>query len=73
MKFVAGGDRHGAVCLFTTRPKQRLADHQNFNMEDVEAASSGGGAGPAIVTPGDSAVRVYKIVVMGDGSSGKVR
>jgi GTPase SAR1 family protein len=43
-------------------------------MSDVEAAaSSGGGAGPAIVTPGDSAVRVYKIVVMGDGSSGKVR
>ena len=35
--------------------------------------SPGDGAGPAMVTPGDSAVRVYKIVVMGDGSSGKVR
>lgn len=37
------------------------------------ASAAAGGAGPAIVTPGDSAVRVYKIVVMGDGSSGKVR
>ena len=41
-------------------------------MADTIAGAAAGGAGPAIVTPGDSTVRVYKIVVMGDGSSGKV-